>query len=365
MKYMDDCDFEREIYLNVPTSGSSMSDDKIGKEYIERLLKLPDHLETKKKLISYFPEKMIEKIHATARLNVGDDEKEAAKILSADELAAIKNQKEITILSSNKSRFKTEEPVQFKVQVKNVKNILTKVYEIDLEKHYLQNGGRLNELEDVSYLQPNKSSSHVVENQNPYKQEVFDLKIEGIPLSKGVWIVELEGEGISSRAFVQKGVISAIPTDKTSGVEVKFYGDDGRQIEDLDVWMDGKKHKVDKSITLPYGTAYRKVRMVAVKDKYAESIEVNVARESYRLEVGYIYGSESFLVGNKARVVLHPRLFMEHSKSTRPSLKLLEKVKVSVTTRNNKGISSTTNFDNVQLKTGEDYNLDFPIQSYC
>ena len=43
--------------------------------------------------------------------------------------------------------------------------------------------------------------------------------------------MELEGEGISSRAFIQKGLISGLARLNTAGLEVKFYGENGKQIQ--------------------------------------------------------------------------------------------------------------------------------------
>ena len=61
--------------------------------------------------------------------------------------------------------------------------------------------------------------------------EIHEIKVKGIPQKAGVWIVELEGEGISSRAFIQKGSISGLATLNTAGLEVKFYGENGKQIK--------------------------------------------------------------------------------------------------------------------------------------
>jgi hypothetical protein len=54
-------------------------------------------------------------------------------------------------------------------------------------------------------MHPNHSYQYETDNSNPYKVQIFDIKIEGIPKGRGVWIVELEGEGISSRAYHPEG----------------------------------------------------------------------------------------------------------------------------------------------------------------
>lgn len=80
--------------------------------------------------------------------------------------------------------------------------------------------------------------------------------------------------------------------------------------------------------------------------------------------MSYIYNSESFIVGSIAKILLHPLLRLTCNPEIDVNFKLLEKVKILVTFTNNLGIKSTIDFDNVQLKSSEDYILEFPIQSY-
>ena len=88
-----------------------------------------------------------------------------------------------------------------------------------------------------------------------------------------------------------------------------------------------------------------------------------VPMEDYRLEVGYIYGSESFIVGNKAKIILHPRLYLQ-ANSMKVDLGLVKDVKITVDMENNQGIKNTLEFDDVKFSSSKDYVLEVPIQSY-
>ena len=68
-----------------------------------------------------------------------------------------------------------------------------------------------------------------------------------------MWIVELEGEGISSRAFIRKGAIASATTTNSVGTEIKFYDESGAQIKDYSIWMEGKKHEAQSGFTIPFG----------------------------------------------------------------------------------------------------------------
>lgn len=57
--------------------------------------------------------------------------------------------------------------------------------------------------------------------------------------------------------------------------------------------------------------------------------------------MGYIYNSESFIVGRKAKIILHGRLSMNDKTM---SLELLKNVKATVTVTNNQDIKTSYPF---------------------
>lgn len=94
------------------------------------------------------------------------------------------------------------------LKVKNVKVIRVKIYEIDLEKKnmtttvYSDFGS-----ENLSYLEPVSSFVKEVENSNPFKESYYDMPIKEIGKKAGAFIVDLEGDGILSRAAIRKGAM--------------------------------------------------------------------------------------------------------------------------------------------------------------
>lgn len=284
--------------------------------------------------------------------------------MTADELNQLRDKREITILETNKRKWKTDEEVTLKVRVKNVSSIHVQVYRFDLEKHYSERTDEIDQTQNLSFMRANHSYSYEIASKNPYQVQVYDIKIEGVPSSRGVWVVELEGEGISSRAFIRKGAIVNTKRLNSAGTELKFYDETGSCVSGYSIWMDGKKHDVDSAFVIPYGETEKNVSLTWMKDGFAERFVVTVPRESYYLDISYIYNNESFIVGSKAKILLHPHLRMPFDAEVDVSFKLLEKTRIVVTLTNNLGIRSSIDFDNVQFKSTEDYVLEFPIQSY-
>jgi hypothetical protein len=53
--------------------------------------------------------------------------------------------------------------------------------------------------------------------------------------------VELEGEGISSRAIIRRGKIIVQNKSTAVGHELTFFDGEGQPIPELILWRDGKK----------------------------------------------------------------------------------------------------------------------------
>lgn len=143
-------------------------------------------------------------------------------------------------------------------------------------------------------------------------------------------MVELEGEGISSRAFVRKGRIIAVSKTTSAGIELTFLNETGKQITDLCVWL-GRKLAVKECLIIPFGKKTETHEVLVMKDLFYEKVPVRVPAEEYNMTIGYIFGSESFIVGHKGKIVLHPRLYLEtEDEEIQVSLALLKDIKVKV-----------------------------------
>lgn len=59
----------------------------------------------------------------------------------------------------------------------------------------------------MHFLDPTYQFIYEVPNNNPFKEEIFDLAIKDIKKQRGIYVVDLDGSGISSRAIIRKGAI--------------------------------------------------------------------------------------------------------------------------------------------------------------
>lgn len=84
-----------------------------------------------------------------------------------------------------------------------------------------------------------------------------------------MFIVELEGDGITSRAVIRKGTVVTRSKVTPIGHELTFYDENGQRIEKLDIWRDSKKIAVEGSYSIPFGQHHGRESIVVCWRGYA------------------------------------------------------------------------------------------------
>ena len=285
---------------------------QLSEDYLRALLRKHDGETLDAMLLKFLDEKIYFEEKAKMMLSKGEDLGLLEKVLTEDEKLKIAEKKQISITDKNKKKFKVDEDVILNVKVKNIKEIKVKVYELNLEKHYLETFEEIEDAINLNYLEPTYSTIYQTDASNKYKENIYDIKVDKVKKERGIYVVDLEGDNISSRAVIRKGCIYCFKKMTLAGVELKFYDENGKKIENLDLWVRGKKIKVKNSYILPYGEGRDYVNMIAVVGPYAELVNVEVPEENYSLDVFCIYNQETFIVGNKAKIIMHPRLSIQN-----------------------------------------------------
>ena len=154
---------------------------KFTEEYLIGLLKKYDSESLDPILLKFLDERLYFDHKARILLNKGESLGILDKVLDEHEKQRIAGKKYITFSEKNKKKFSVEEDVVLTVKVKNINEIKVKIYELNLEKHYLENS--CSEIEDtisLNYLEPTFSFMYENDNSNVYKENIYDIKIEKI-----------------------------------------------------------------------------------------------------------------------------------------------------------------------------------------
>ena len=108
------------------------------------------------RLKDYFEQKLIDETHARVKLLQGAAIRVAEDVLSSDEIAELRDKKELTILPKTKKHFKVEDDIVLNLKAKNIASMQVKVYELNLEKICLLEHRRIDPQMSTSYLHPTR-----------------------------------------------------------------------------------------------------------------------------------------------------------------------------------------------------------------
>lgn len=61
---------------------------------------------------------------------------------------------------------------------------------------------------------------------------------------------------------------------------------------------------------IPYGKIQENVSIIIVNNDYAELGNLEIKEEFYEFKCAYMYNDETFLKGNKAKILLQPRVYL-------------------------------------------------------
>ena len=87
---------------------------------------------------------------------------------------------------------------------------------------------------------------------------------------------------------------------------------------------------------------------------------IDLVAENYEFRCAYIYKDESILMGNKLKVLLQPRLYLN---GTTVNLDIIKEISVKVTTLTGSDLPSTIIFDNIKFDYKSEHEVEIPITS--
>src|SRR5262249_55764330 len=139
---------------------------------------------------------------AKAVAGLGEPEQWAA-LLPPEMFRAIKDRVDIDFAPTKKPTSAAAGPVRLDLFVKNVPNLIVKVFEINAPNYYRTHGGELSTDVNLDGLVANAEQTHAYADP-PLRRLArrFDFPLLSKP---GVYVVDFIGGGKSSRALVRKG----------------------------------------------------------------------------------------------------------------------------------------------------------------
>ncbi len=324
-------------------------DTQLVLRYLENFLKAAANVD---EFAMYLNRDYLERVLAETKIlyGIGDSSIWYAK-LSPAEQKAIKDRVELRFAAHNSHQFQSADEVSLLVELKNVSQLIVRIYKINSLNHYRSRSQPISTDIDLDGLVAN------VERKFEFAQGMQLRHLETIALpelsGRGVWVVDLLGGGQRSRAVIQKGGLVAIERLGDAGHVFTIVDETGATLKSAHLELNGRTYTANAAgkIILPYAEADVSRNVLLVDDGFAALQSFVHRSETYQLQTGFMLDRQSLVAGKQASVAIRTRLQC----NGRPiSIQLLEEPSLTIVATNLDGIATTQVVGKLDLDDGDD-----------
>ncbi len=280
-------------------------DEPLVREHLEFFLRSEDASEFAELLRADWLEELL----ASTRLLAGDPDADRwAALLGPARLAALQNRVDLELTVRNPTRISADAPVTLEVDVKNVPQLVIKTFRVDPVAYFLARRAEVDTAIDLDGLVA--SDEQVLRTTSPaIQRQRLQIALPGCD-RPGTYVIELIGNGKSSRALIRKGSLHHTTRVGAAGPTIRVLDEHGHAVDDAAIWLAGREHRprADGAISIPFSTAPTRTPMLLVHGDVAQMETLHHPGEHYQLTAGLHLERESLVPGKTARLLIRPLL---------------------------------------------------------
>jgi len=282
-------------------------------------------------LVDYIDNYTLERLYYISRLLRGEESLSPIddKYITYNQYSTIAQKKEITICEHNPTKFKINEEIKIDLNIKNIRNMNISIYEINTENYFLDKKSEIDSSIDIEGLIASQSYDIKIEGtENPLKNIRKTIELNQIPKDRpGVYLIELLGDGISSRIIIKKGKLNLISRNTTRGIMCQIINEKNEILKDAKtfLWYNDTKFSCEPNeglVILPYKILSKNENTcVLVHDSYADIARISIPEENFKLKGYFQFLNEALIWGESTKVCFSPFLFVNARKSPIENIK--------------------------------------------
>ena len=129
---------------------------------------------------------------------------------------------------------------------------------------------------------------------------------------RGMWVIDFYGNGKSSRALIRKGALDFLVKEQPGAMVITIYDENQRLVPEAEFWMSNRRFVADDNgeVTVPYPATERTLPVIVSDGRVARRFEHHFPQEHYSFQVDCRVEDQSLIAGEKATVLLRPRLYL-------------------------------------------------------
>ena len=320
-------------YLQLPRAASYVARDwldRVRREYVaqlgsdfrsvtglppagddEQLVRdlIASQLDTAENYARWIDRRWLDTEIATARLLAGNGDADRATLtLGPARAAALRERIELAWCPHNPTRFGIDEPVELEADVKHVPELVVKVFRIDPLAYFQNQKREVGPDLDLDGLAA--SHEQVLRFTEPAVRRVR----RRIPLPMcaraGSYVIDLIGNGMSSRAVIHKGRLRQMMRIGPAGHSVTIVDEAGRPLLDARAWIGDREYVPDDkgSFLVPFSTAPGRTPALLWAGDIATVQDIALYRETYQLMTTILLDRQGLTAGRPARAIVRVEL---------------------------------------------------------
>ncbi|CAO3639136.1 unnamed protein product [Cunninghamella echinulata] len=284
-------------------------------------------------------------------------------------------------LHHHNHRLTINDPIRLDLSIKNIPNVTLRVFPIDLYNYWklhprqteIKDGNKLNvdglcpiyeqhyNYHDVPSIQVIKE--HLVFGHN--KDTATTSNGDDVFHGRGAWVFDFVGGSEQNRAIIQKGYLRYIVQNTSAGHLFLILDEYNQPVkEKCSIWYENTNYESDESgnILVPYRVkdSKRDRALIVTEDGFCQPFNFYFQSESYSLDATFYVNYETLIPTKQSKVVISPKLKIQHQEA---SLKLLEKISLTLTTTNGNDIKSSTTVENLKVSNDKPIEFEFTVPS--
>ena len=299
----------------------------------------------------YVRDTHLARVFATTKILAGEGDMERWYSMLDDPgyYQTLKERVDIEFAPHNPTTFGADDPVTLEVDVKNVETLVVKVFEINTLNYHLARGSEVDTSVDLDGLVAREEETHTYE-EPPLRRVRRSFPFPSMDRA-GVYVVELIGNGKSSRALVRKGCLHYLERVGAAGHVLTVLDERGAAAPDATLWLGGREHRPNHKgkIVVPYSSRPGVVNALLRRGDVTTMIRFRHLAERYRFRAGIHVDRESLIRGATARVLVRPSLTVNN---VPVSLKLLEEPRLVLESTDRNDVSSSMEVPGLELTAG-------------
>ena len=344
-----DVDFSAHTLLSAPKA-----DEELVRSYLKHFLV---EAANTKDFEAYIDNTWLTHLFAETKVEngIGDPEAWASK-LPPDLFARLKDRIDLDFAYTGQTDFAADEPVKIELFVKNAPTLLVKVFEVNTTNFYRAQQREVDTDINLDGLVSNFEQTHK-SDQPPLRRvgKTFDFPQINKP---GVYVIDFIASGKSSRALIRKGRLKPLVATGTAGQNITVVDERNVPVPEAVVWLAGVEYRCDKAgkTTVPFSAQPGRRPIVMTVGEFSCFDTIEHQPENYRFVAGIHVDRESLLAQRPTNLIVRPALFLN---GLPVSVKILEEVRLRITSVDHSGIASSTEVPDFKLFEDRDSTHEF------